>query len=471
MDYLPLGLHLRGRRVLLVGQGPIARQRAALVARFGGELDWWPEGADAEIETRVANTGGQLLDAAAGPGPSLKGYVLILAAGETELDLAELERAAAARQIPFNAAGQGGSAILPSLVDRDPVMISVFTDGKAPGLARWLRGRLESALPAGLGRVAEFMRDHRQRVASVLNRPASRRAFWDRVLDSSLLERILSHDRVGADARLERALDETAQGDAAQGEVYLVGAGPGDPDLMTFRALRLLQQADVVLYDRLVAPAIVGLARQDADMVYVGKERDRHALPQEEINDLLVHYARQGKRVCRLKGGDPFIFGRGGEELEKVARERIPFQVVPGVTAAAGCAAYAGIPLTHRDFAQSVRFITGHRKDGSVDLPWDQLLAPQETLVFYMGLVTLPEISAQLQAHGMSGETPAALVARGTTAEQRVLVGTLSSLPDMASESGVRAPTMIIVGQVVSLYPLLRWFQPELDTVDADGDQ
>ena len=429
---------------------------------------------DAELETRVANSGGRLVDVEPGELPALDGYVLVLVAGNTELDLSRLEQAARDRQIPFNcsaSASARSSAIIPSMVDRDPVLVSVYSDGMAPGLARWLRGRLESALPSGLGRVAEFMRDHRARVASVISRPAGRRAFWDRLLDSSLLERVLSHDRVGADSQLQKALDEAARQAPAEGEVYLVGAGPGDPDLMTFRALRLLQQSDVVLYDRLVAPAIVSLARQDAELVYVGKERDRHALPQEDINDLLVYYARQGKRVCRLKGGDPFIFGRGGEELEKVAAARIPFQVVPGVTAAAGCAAYAGIPLTHRDFAQSVRFVTGHRKDGTVDLPWASLISAQETLVLYMGLLTLPEISKQLQAHGMRGDMPAALVSRGTTSEQRVLVGTLASLPGMAEESDARAPTLIIVGEVVALYPSLRWYQPELDVVEDDGPQ
>ena len=470
MDYLPIGLQLRGRRVLLVGQGSEARQRAALVARFGGQLDWWRENEDAELEARVANSGGQLLDPEQGARLSLAPYVLVLVAGSTSLDLDTLAADALAQAIPLNRTdGVTGTAILPALVDRDPLLISIHSNGMAPGLARWLRGRLESAIPASLGRVAEFMRDHRARVSAVISRPAARRAFWDRLLDSSVLERVLSRDRTGADAGLQRALDDASRTDSETGEVYLVGAGPGDPDLMTFRALRLLQQADVVLYDRLVAPAIVSLARQDAEMVYVGKERDRHALPQEQINDLLVHYARQGKRVCRLKGGDPFIFGRGGEELEKVAAARIPFQVVPGVTAAAGCAAYAGIPLTHRDFAQSVRFVTGHRKDGSIDLPWQTLMAPQETLVFYMGLVTLPEISAQLQAHGMAADMPAALVARGTTAEQRVLVGTLASLPDLARDSGVKAPTLIIVGEVVSLYPLLRWYQPELDVVGDDA--
>lgn len=472
MNFLPVGLHLRGRKVLLVGQGPEARQRAALAVRFGARLNWWRESPDPELESIVLTDGGQVVDAVEGKLPSLDDVRLVLVAGNTAADVPALLAAAEAAGIPVNIAnGLGSSATIPALIDRDPLMIGLFSDGGAPSVTRWLRGRLEAAIPGGLGRVAEFVRQHRERVAKRISQSGARREFWNRLLASPVFERILNDETAAARRGFEQALDDAVQLDDSLGEVYLVGAGPGDPDLMTFRALRLLQQADVVLYDRLVAPAIVALARRDAEMVYVGKERDRHTLPQQEINDLLVHYARQGKRVCRLKGGDPFIFGRGGEELEKVAQAGIPFQVVPGVTAAAGCAAHSGIPLTHRDHAQSVRFVTGHRKDGSVDLPWENLAITGDTLVFYMGLVSLPEISRQLQKHGMAASTPAALVSRGTTPDQRVIVGDLASLPDLASQTEVKAPTLIIVGDVVSLHSLLNWDQAGAAEVSSDGDQ
>jgi uroporphyrin-III C-methyltransferase/precorrin-2 dehydrogenase/sirohydrochlorin ferrochelatase len=284
-----------------------------------------------------------------------------------------------------------------------------------------------------------------------------RRAFWEDVFQGPIADRQLA----GQGAEAERLMLAKINGDApvATGEVYLVGAGPGDPDLLTFRALRLMQQADVVLYDRLVAPAILDLCRRDAERVYVGKRRADHAVPQDQINQQLVDLAKQGKRVVRLKGGDPFIFGRGGEEIEELAAHGIPFQVVPGITAASGCAAYAGIPLTHRDYAQSVRFVTGHLKDGSTDLPWGDLVAPAQTLVFYMGLVGLPIICEQLIKHGRAADTPAALIQQGTTVNQRVFTGTLADLPRLVAEHEVHAPTLVIVGEVVQLREKLAWFE------------
>jgi len=258
---------------------------------------------------------------------------------------------------------------------------------------------------------------------------------------------------------MKKALQK-AKPDAGMGEVYLVGGGPGDPDLLTFRALRCMQKADVVVYDRLVAKSIVEMTRRDAKRIYVGKERDNHAMPQEEINKLLARLAKEGKRVVRLKGGDPFIFGRGGEEIDTLAEEGIPFQVIPGITAAAGCASYAGIPLTHRDYAQSVTFVTGHLKDGSMNLNWEQLAQPQQTIVFYMGLKGLPVITRELQAHGVSADMPAALVQQGTTHMQRVFTGTLKTIMDIVEKEQPKPPTLIIIGEVVELHEKLSWYKP-----------
>jgi uroporphyrin-III C-methyltransferase/precorrin-2 dehydrogenase/sirohydrochlorin ferrochelatase len=350
------------------------------------------------------------------------------------------------------------SVTFPAIIDRDPLLISISSGGTSPVLARWLRSRIESWLPARWGRVGALMGEFRRRLAERLPELGARRQFWEGMLDGPFVEKVLAGQESEARTMLERAVEQADRDSLAAGEVYLVGAGPGDPDLMTFRALRLLQKADIVLYDRLVSPEILELARRDAELVYVGKARAKHSLPQDNINDLLVHYARQGLKVCRLKGGDPFIFGRGGEELEKVAEAGIDFQVVPGITAASGCAAYAGIPLTHRDHAQSVRFVTGHRKAGSTQLDWAGLITRDETLVFYMGLVSLPEISRELIAHGMRADMPAALVSRGTTDSQEVITATLEALPGAVASREVHAPTLIIVGEVAGLYPRYRWF-------------
>jgi uroporphyrin-III C-methyltransferase/precorrin-2 dehydrogenase/sirohydrochlorin ferrochelatase len=287
-----------------------------------------------------------------------------------------------------------------------------------------------------------------------------RRKFWEKVLQGRIAELVFSGQEQQAKSELEKELKNSADGSEV-GEVYLVGGGPGDPDLLTFRALRLMQQADVIVHDRLVSPEVLDLVRRDAVRIYAGKEKDKHAIPQDQINTLLVKLAKEGKRVCRLKGGDPFIFGRGGEEIELLAKEQIPFQVVPGITAAAGCASYAGIPLTHRDYSQSVAFVTGHLKDGNFNLNWDGIAKPNQTLVIYMGLVGIKDLCKELIAHGLKEDMPVALVQQGTTRHQRVIVGDLLDMPAKVKANKIKAPTLIIVGEVVKLRESLNWFHPE----------
>ncbi|MCO6059183.1 siroheme synthase CysG [Pseudomonas sp. MOB-449] len=458
MDFLPLFHNLQGRQVLVVGGGEVALRKARLLADAGAQLRVVAPAIEAQLLEMVERSGGE---------SRLRGYqetdvdscVLVIAASDDQALNADVSAHAQARGIPVNVvdAPKLCSVIFPAIVDRSPLIVAVSSAGDAPVLARLIRARIETWIPAAYGQLAGLAKKFRDQVKTLFPDVQQRRVFWEEVFQGPVAERMLA----GQGGEAERLLAERVAGGApkALGEVYLVGAGPGDPDLLTFRALRLMQQADVVLYDRLVAPSIIELCRRDAERIYVGKRRADHALPQDEINRQLIEHAKRGRRVLRLKGGDPFIFGRGGEEIEELAANGIPFQVVPGITAASGCAAYAGIPLTHRDYAQSVRFVTGHLKDGSCDLPWADLVAPGQTLVFYMGLVGLPLICEQLIRHGRAAETPAALVQQGTTSRQRVFTGTLADLPQLVAEHEVHAPTLVIVGEVVTLREKLAWFE------------
>jgi uroporphyrin-III C-methyltransferase / precorrin-2 dehydrogenase / sirohydrochlorin ferrochelatase len=460
MEYLPVAWRIRDQLALVVGGGEIALRKARLLVRAGARVRIVSPEIEPALRQLIDEQGGEWLPARYHSG-HLDGVVLAIGATDDHDVNRQLHHDALLRQLPVNVVDNPPlcTFIFPAIVDRDPLLISISSGGASPVLARWARSRIETLLPAGLGRLASLMGRYRQALAEKLPQVGARRLFWEGMLDGALMEQVLAGQDQRAESLLKQAIDEADRDSLSRGEVYLVGAGPGDPDLMTFRALRLLQKADVVLYDRLVGPGILELARRDAELVYVGKARSQHVMAQDDINALLVRYAREGKKVCRLKGGDPFIFGRGGEELDQVVESGIDFQVVPGVTAAAGCAAYAGIPLTHRDHAQSVRFVTGHRKDNSVDLPWGSLITPGETLVFYMGLVSLPEICSNLIAQGMSAEMPAAIVSRGTMQDQQVVIGTLTSLPQRVAEQEVAAPSLLIIGTVVSLHPRYRWFR------------
>jgi uroporphyrin-III C-methyltransferase/precorrin-2 dehydrogenase/sirohydrochlorin ferrochelatase len=348
--------------------------------------------------------------------------------------------------------------ITPSIVDRSPIIIAMSSGGVAPVLLRYLRQKLESVIPHNVKRLGTFSEKFRDKVKASLNSVTDRRYFWEDVLDGDIGENVLQGNTAQAAQQLDTALEKYASGDKPAGQVYLVGAGPGDPDLLTFRALRLMQKADVVVYDRLVSPDILELVRRDAEKIYVGKERSNHTIPQQDINDLLADLAKKGNRVVRLKGGDPFVFGRGGEEIETLIKHGIEFQVVPGITAATGAASYAGIPLTHRDHAQSVTFTTGHLRNNSIDLDWETLVKPNHTLVFYMGLTGLPIICEQLVAHGMPSNTPIGLVQSATRVDQKVVTGTLADIVAKPETALLKPPTLIIVGGVVSLHKKLNWF-------------
>ena len=440
MDYLPIFLKIEGRSCLVVGGGEVAERKIALLRDAGARPRVVSRGLSPRLaamveEGEIDYRQGEFTER------DLDGVVLAIAATDDRQANRAVSEAAAARGIPVNVVDDPAlcSFIMPSMIDRSPVQIAVSTGGASPVLARMIRSRLESSIPSAYGRLAELTREYRGKVKARFATNEERRLFWERVLAGPVAEMVLA----GQDTQARQALDqELSRGDVTDriGEVYLVGAGPGDPDLLTFRALRLMQQADVIVHDRLVSKAILDMARRDAERIYVGKQRNDHALPQEGINELLVRLAKEGKRVCRLKGGDPFIFGRGGEEIDTLAEEGIPFQVVPAVTAAAGVASYAGIPLTHRDYSQAVVFATGHLRDGTMNLNWPALAQPRQTVVFYMGLQGVEIICRELIAHGMPPTTPIALVQQGTTPNQRVFTATLESMPRKVQETDIRPP-------------------------------
>jgi len=458
VDFLPIFLDLREQPCLVVGGGEVAARKCALLARARARVTVLAPALGPQLQAEAA-AGRIAHRAAAFRDADLEGFALVIAATDDQGVNRAVAAAARARRLPVNVVDQPAlcSFILPSIIERAPITVAVSSGGASPVLARLLRARLETLIPAGYGRLAALAREFRERVKARLA-PRERRRFWERVLQGPIAELVFSGRDAEAREALAASLDDPRL-TLGGGEVALVGAGPGDPDLLTFRALRLMQQADVVVYDRLVSAPILELVRLEAERIYAGKERAKHTLPQEDINHLLVRLAKEGKRVVRLKGGDPFIFGRGGEEIDTLAAEGIPFQVVPGVTAAAGCASYAGIPLTHRDYAQSVVFVTGHMKDGRLELNWRALAQPRQTIVFYMGLLGLDQLCRQLVAHGLPADTPAALVQEGTTPRQRVIAGTLQTLPVLVLESGVHAPTLIIIGEVVKLRDRLKWFE------------
>ncbi|QNX49504.1 uroporphyrinogen-III C-methyltransferase [Acinetobacter seifertii] len=456
MDIFPISLKLQQQRCLIVGGGHIALRKATLLAKAGAIIDIVAPEIEEQLLQLVATTNGQhFVDFFSEKFLSTPYRLVIAATNDPQVNKTVFEQCEV-RNLLVNSVDDIPHCrfMVPAIIDRSPLVISVASNGTSPVLSRQIRTQLETSIPHGMGKLAEFSGKWRNQVKEKISNPDERRIFWENLYASPLKEQVFNDNLDVADSMLEEALQAWK---APKGEVYLVGAGPGDPELLTLKALRLMQQADVVIYDRLVSQPILELCRRDATKIYVGKARSNHSVPQDGINALLVEYAQQGKRVCRLKGGDPFIFGRGGEEIQELFQAGVPFQVVPGITAASGCSAYAGIPLTHRDYAQSVRFLTGHLKEGSPELPWNELVYENQTLVLYMGLVGLERICEQLIAHGQRPDMPVALISKGTTPEQKVVVGSLADIASKVTEHQIHAPTLTIIGEVVRLREQLQW--------------
>lgn len=466
MQALPIFMNINQRLCVVIGAGEVAARKVTMLLRAQANVTVYapeicPSLADLVEAGRIRYEQARFAD------QQLSGACLVIAATNDLQVNTAVSLAAQANNIPVNVVDAPAlcTFTMASIVERSPIVIAISSEGNAPVLARYLRSKIETMLPAGYGRIAAIAGEFRDKVKSKYATSQARRIFWEGVLQGPIVERILAGQEAAARIGLDQLLaDDTPS--QQHGEVYLVGGGPGDPDLLTFRALRLMQQCDVCVYDKLVSPEVLDLVRRDAELIYVGKSRDQHTLPQEEINQLLARLAKAGKRVLRLKGGDPFIFGRGGEEIETLMQEGVPFQVVPGITAANGVSSYAGIPLTHRDYAQACLFITGHLKNGVLDLDWAAMARPQQTVVIYMGLVGLEQICQQLMAHGVAPDMPAAVIQQGTTQHQRVVSANLSDLASQVAAAKMKAPCLTIIGQVVQLREKLNWFEPQTQNAD-----
>jgi uroporphyrin-III C-methyltransferase/precorrin-2 dehydrogenase/sirohydrochlorin ferrochelatase len=459
MDYFPLFLKLKQKKCLVIGAGDVAARKIELLLRADADISVIAESFSSAVKHLADKHSLTLIEKSFFETDLDDCYLVVCATNNATLNQ-QVATWANQRKILINVVDNPAlcSFIFPAIVDRSPIIAAISSGGASPVLARLLRAKIETTIAPAYGKLAQLAEKYRHQVKQHFNNPAHRRIFWEKVLQGDIAEKIFQGQTEQAEQQLVSLLSRQ-QTQAQTGEVYLVGAGPGDPDLLTLRALRLMQQADVVVYDRLVSAEILDLARRDSEKIYVGKQRNHHSLPQESINDLLARLALQGKRVVRLKGGDPFIFGRGGEEMETLIEKNIPFQIVPGITAAAGCASYAGIPLTHRDHAQSCVFVTGHLKDGSINLDWQHLVSPNQTVVIYMGLVGLEQICQSLIEHGCPKDFPIAIIQQGTTENQRVLTGTLATLPEQVKNENLTPPTLIIIGTVVTLHHKLDWFK------------
>ena len=458
MDHLPIFINVRQNPCLVIGGGDIALRKINLLIKAQAKVDCLSP-LFCEGITNLSQNGDVILIQKRFESDDIKDYAIIIASTDDSSVNALISKSAKKARIPVNVVDSPelSSFIMPSIVDRSPVIIAVSSAGRAPVLARIIRAKLETVIPSAYGVLAEIAGEYRQKVKDRFSKIKDRRAFWEFIFSGVIAEKVFSGRINEAKDDIEKQLKQASQMEL--GEVYLVGAGPGDPDLLTFKALRLIQQADVVLYDRLVSKGVMELVRRDSELIYVGKKGgSQESTRQIDINDQLVELAKSGKRVCRLKGGDPFIFGRGGEEIESLSEHGIPFQVVPGITAASGCSSYAGIPLTHRDYSQSCRFVTAHLKNGTTNLPWDEFVIDQQTIVFYMALSGANYICQKLMEHGMDKDMPIAIIEKGTMPEQKVYISSLTKLPDLLATEDIHAPTLMIVGEVVKLNEKLNWY-------------
>ena len=459
MQYFPAFFDLTAQKVLIVGAGEVALRKLALLTRSGANVtvvapQMLPEFSEQAAAGKITAVSREFV-----PG-DLDGARLVIVATARRAVNRWIAALSEARGIPVNVVDdrEASRFIVPALIDRDPVLVVISTGGASPVLARRLRERLEALIPKRFGELASWLQALRRAARWRLRDTDARRRFFEHIVDGAAARRFVAGDTHGAESLAQQLLARTSSSPRESGEVTLVGAGPGDPELLTLKALRALQDADVILHDRLVPRAVLDMARRDATRISVGKAAGGVGSTQAEINALLIEHALQGKRVVRLKGGDPFIFGRGGEELEALQKAHIRFSVIPGITAAAGCAAYAGIPLTHRDHAHSVTFVTGHEDGDGREPDYQALAKPGITAVFYMGLARVGHIAARLVQHGAPEALPAALIAQGTLENQRVITGTLASIAAAAARAGLESPALLVVGQVVSLHDSLAWF-------------
>lgn len=456
MEYFPIFTKLANKPVLIVGGGDVANRKCQAMLQANADITLIaPEFCDELIA--LSDSGKVTLVHDFFEPSQLTNQSLVIAATDIEQVNKAVFDAAEAKNIFVNVVDDQPKCtfIFPSIVDRNPITIAISSAGKAPVLARRLREKLETLIPQHIGPLAELAGNFRDTVKSKLDSFSKRRMFWEKAFTSNAVTQVEKGDLQGAQKTFEEILDGDNQ---LTGEVLVVGSGPGDPELLTIKALQAMQTSDVIVYDYLVSQEILALVRKDADLVCVGKKLGNHSVPQDEINQILVDFAKQGKKVCRLKGGDPFIYGRGGEEVQELAKHNIDFQIVPGITAAAGCSAYAGIPLTHRDHAQAIQFVTGHCKKDGQELDWQSLAKPNQTLAVYMGVIKSPHIQAKLIEHGRASTTPVAIIENGTRKEQRVVTGQLNDLANLIEREQIKSPALLIIGEVTSLSKELAWF-------------